>query len=80
MIPDEANNSMAVVTQALEGPPSEGPTGAAVKVLLDIDVFRHGALELSMEDDLWQGLEVLRLQNNRVFFAHVTEKTLEMYE
>ena len=80
MIPDEANNSMAVVTQALEGPPSESPTGASVTVLLDIDVFRHGAIEPLLGDALWHGLDVLRLQKNRMFFAHVTEKTLEMYE
>lgn len=80
IIPDEANNCMTIVTQALEGPPSEGPAGATATVILDIDVFRAGTSDAPRSDEIWTALDTLRGQKNRVFFAHVTERTVEMYE
>jgi uncharacterized protein (TIGR04255 family) len=79
IIPDEAANCVAIVTQALEGPPTEGPVGAFVTVLLDIDVFRTIQIE-SHDEAIWTGLGVLREQKNRMFFEHVTEATVELYE
>lgn len=80
IIPDEAKNCMTIVTQALEEPPIEGPTGTTVTVILDIDVFRQAANEPAMSGRIWEALDVLRAQKNRAFFAYVTEKTVEMYE
>lgn len=79
VVPDAEANCVSVVTQALEGPPSEGPTGSAITVLLDIDVFRSGRCA-SGDDSIWQALSVLRDQKNRMFFGHLMERTVEMYE
>lgn len=79
VIPDEANGSVSVVTQALEGPPSEGAIGATVTILLDIDVFRLARIDSARMDEVWIGLAALREQKNRVFFGHLKEKSVEMF-
>lgn len=79
IIPDEAVNCVSIVTQALEGPPTEGVKGVFVTVLLDIDVFRTTQIS-SGDEAIWIGLEALRDQKNRMFFEHVTETTTELYE
>lgn len=79
IIPDEATNCVAIVTQALEGPPADGVPGKFVTVLLDIDVFRVTQTK-SGDESLWTALRTLRDQKNRMFFGHVTEKTAELYE
>lgn len=79
-IPDVAHNGTTVVTQALEGPPAEGPDGLSVTVILDIDCFRQPGAELALSPSIWNALDSLRDQKNRVFFAHLTEKAVEMYE
>jgi len=65
----------AIVIQALEGPLD--PT--AIQVLLDIDAFREPALP-AQDPALLQGFEQLRELKNQVFFASLTERTVEMYE
>lgn len=79
IIPDEGANCVTIVTQALEGPPTEGGSGVFVTVLLDIDVFRTTQIS-SRDEAIWIGLGALRDQKNRMFFEHVTEKTAELYE
>ena len=79
IIPDLDRDCVSVVTQALEAPPNEGPSGASITVLLDIDVFRSTRVPASA-DDVWQTLDVLRDQKNRMFFEHLTERTVEKYE
>jgi uncharacterized protein (TIGR04255 family) len=69
---------VTIVTQALEGPPSGGGTGAFVTVLLDIDVFRTTQVA-SSDETIWSGLGALRDQKNRMFFEHITETTAELY-
>jgi uncharacterized protein (TIGR04255 family) len=79
IIPDEAANCVSIVTQALEGPATEGTAGAFITVLLDIDVFRNVQID-SRDEAIWTGLGVLRDQKNRMFFEHVTEATVELYQ
>ncbi|WP_206999822.1 hypothetical protein [Trinickia mobilis] len=80
IVPDETAKCTSVVTQAFEGPPSESPSGSSIMVILDIDVFRVTRIDDLAADDIWSGLDVLRDQKNRMFFEHLTEKTVEMYE
>lgn len=51
----------------------------SITVLLDIDVFKAVSLDPSDSQGLWQQLDDLRDQKNRMFFAHVTEKAVEMF-
>lgn len=80
VIPDEARNCVSVVTQALEEPPAQQGGGDSVTVLLDIDVFRPIWIEREQMADVWNCLDELRDQKNRLFFSHLTEKTVEMFE
>jgi len=81
IIPDPAKNCTSAVTQAFDGPPAERPDGSSsITVVLDIDVWRIVRLDASQAGDLWEGLDVLREQKNRIFFEYLTEKTVEMYE
>jgi uncharacterized protein (TIGR04255 family) len=79
VIPDDANNCISIVTQALEDRPSVGDDGASITVLLDVDVFRTTRIESSQMEEVWSGLDALREQKNRMFFEHLTEKTVEMF-
>lgn len=79
-IPIPEAKCFAVVTQALEGPVDSGPTGKAVNVILDIDVFQPDGSQPTHGDSIWETLDVLRGEKNRIFFAYITERTVEMYE
>lgn len=79
IVPDESNNCVSIVTQALEGPPSITGGSASVTILLDIDVFRMVNLQGDRFEEIWAGLDILREQKNRMFFEHLTEKTVEMF-
>jgi len=80
VVPDEAMNCVSVVTQAYEGPPAETPTGPTITVLLDIDVSRIVSLIAEDMREVWNGLDVLRDQKNKMFFGHLTETAVETYE
>ncbi len=80
IIPDDSMNCVSVVTQAFEGSPVQDPTGMFLTIILDIDVFRMTALVRSQGEELWQALDVLRDQKNRMFFEHITEKAARIYE
>jgi uncharacterized protein (TIGR04255 family) len=73
-IDDEQSRASAVVVQALE--PRVDP--GSISILLDIDAFRE--VVLSPDDssipEIFEGLRRLK---NTIFFASITEETLEMY-
>jgi uncharacterized protein (TIGR04255 family) len=54
-------------------PPAEN----LVSVVLDIDVSKMG-LELSTDDEVWNMLELFRLQKNLVFEGCITNNTREL--
>ena len=78
IVPDEENKCTSIITQALEGQ-SVTDDGGSVTVLLDIDVFRVAVFAPECEAAAWSGLDELRHQKNRMFFAHLTEKAMEMF-
>ncbi len=65
----------AILIQALER--SLDPS--TVQVLLDIDAFRESPFPAE-EPSLLQMFEQLRRLKNEIFFASLTERTVEMYE
>lgn len=80
VIPNEENNTISVITQALEGYQTIQSEMSTATVILDIDVFRVVSISCSSFDEIWSALDILRDQKNMVFFEYLTEKTLEMYE
>lgn len=78
VVPDEQARCTSVITQALEGQPTT-LGGGAINLLLDIDVFRPTRIDVGSIDEVWAGLDELRDQKNRMFFAHITERTVEMF-
>lgn len=79
VIPDAERDCMSIVTQALEAPPTTGPSDSSITILLDIDVFRMLRSPVH-SSAVWETLGMLRDQKNRMFFEHLTEKTVEKYE
>jgi uncharacterized protein (TIGR04255 family) len=71
---DSVRNASAILIQALE---ALDPT--TIQILLDIDAFRDVALPPG-DPSLLEVFEQLRSLKNDIFFASVTEKTVEMYE
>jgi len=80
IVPDEISNCTSVITQVLEDKPAVGNDGSSITVLLDIDVFRMTHFVDSNIADVWTGLDELRMQKNRMFFEHLTEKAMEIFE
>lgn len=71
---DPERSTSAIITQAVEA--ALDPT--VTQVLLDIDAFREATI--TPEDPLMpQMFEQLRRLKNDIFFASITEKTVEMY-
>jgi uncharacterized protein (TIGR04255 family) len=75
VIPDPENDCTSIVTQSLE---TLAPMTNYVPILLDIDVSRATEIEASDSERIWQGLDQLRVQKNRMFFAHITDKMVEL--
>lgn len=73
---DDTISAWANVTQSLGGPAS---SEQLVAVLFDVDVFRVEGLSLEF-GVLRPILEALRDFKNRIFFSHLTERTLRLYE
>ncbi len=65
----------AILVQALDAPLDP----SAMQVLLDIDAFREPARPAD-DPSLSEIFEQLRALKNEIFFASVTERTVEMYE
>ncbi len=74
VIPLQDAQSIAIVTQALEAPSTQTES---ITVILDIDVQRPARIDFSDKERLWNEMETLRVEKNRIFFAHITEKLLE---
>ncbi len=72
---DSERGFSAIITQALEVSldPSVSP------ILLDIDAFRESTIPPD-DSSLPLVFEHLRQLKNQIFFASITEKTVEMYE
>lgn len=69
------NAIKATVTQLLQ----EGPVPLEyVPVILDIDVYQSALLPADM-DEAWRLLDDLRAFKNDVFFAQLTEKTVDLF-
>lgn len=73
VVPSAAERAICIVTQA-----SEPPGDQAQPFLLDLDVFKEVSMNPN-DNGLWADLECLRKLKNTIFFASVTEKTLEMF-
>lgn len=80
VMPDPENNCTTAITQALEGLPTLGGGAPKVAILLDIDVFRDTHIDRPSLHEVWTSLDVLRDQKNRVFFEHLTEKAMELFQ
>ncbi|WP_196486203.1 TIGR04255 family protein [Burkholderia cepacia] len=80
IIPDLAADCVSIVTQVLDGDPVTAASGATIMVLLDIEVYRTVRLNGDEAGEIFSALDTLRDQKNRMFFEHLTEKTVEMYE
>ena len=70
------SNELAIVTQASE---TLVANQASIVVVLDIDVFRTWSIPAT-DDLIWACLDRLRDKKNNMFFEHLHEKTVEMYE
>jgi hypothetical protein len=74
-VADEPRDSAAVIVQALE--PQFDPN--VMSLLLDIDAYHE--LSLSPTDqDLLALFQQLRELKNEIFYASITEKSVEMYQ
>ena len=79
VIPDPVSQAVSIVTQALQVAPTFMDGKPVVPVILDIDVFRTGGLPAA-GDEIWGVLDILRDQKNKMFFEHLTEKAVEMFQ
>lgn len=80
VIPDEESRCISVVNQLFEGPSLLSNGQQAISVVLDIDVFRQTDIESLKVDEIFVMLDALREQKNRMFFEHLTEAAVEMFE
>jgi uncharacterized protein (TIGR04255 family) len=80
VIPDQEHDCTSIITQALEDQAIIDEKGTFVVVLLDIDVFRMTQIESNNIEAVWSSLDTLRNQKNRMFFEHLTETTVEMFQ
>ena len=77
VIPSEEDRSeVAVVTQALE---SNSRDQSNISVILDIDIFKIWDIPIS-GSLVWSCLDKLREKKNMIFFEHLQERTVELYE
>ena len=75
VIPLPETQSVAIVTQALDAPLAPADSAS---VILDIDIKRPFVVDVYNQERLWNGLEALRTEKNRIFFSYITEKLLEI--
>lgn len=73
VIPNPEIEATAVISQAFEQIDPK-----FLPIILDIDVFRQK--DLISKDEIWQTFENLRLFKNRIFFASLTNKALELFK
>ncbi|MEE9464118.1 MAG: TIGR04255 family protein [Candidatus Neomarinimicrobiota bacterium] len=75
VIPNEELSAKTIITQSFDGVDQEGKG----VILLDIDVFKEGSFKVD-SDDAWDILESFHDYKNQIFFASVTEQTVEKYK
>lgn len=80
IIPDEKTNSISIVNQLFEGNSEISDGKEVITVVLDIDVFRQVSIDTSRANDIFAVLDVLREQKNKMFFEHLTEQAVEMFQ
>ena len=68
---------MATIAQISQGTNSEN---SALRVSVDIEIVTTCGLHGEDFEGLAEILERQRIYKNEIFFAHLTDKTLEMYE
>ncbi len=78
IIAERTSSSTAIVTQAFEG--SAAAPDSHVPIFLDIDVFRSVNISTTNLADIWPILAELRDFKNAIFFSHLTEKAVELFE
>jgi uncharacterized protein (TIGR04255 family) len=76
VIPDSEKKCTSIVTQVLEEPNQQEMNH--VTVILDIDVFRTVQIQANDSEQIWKALDELRIQKNRMFFGHITDKMVEL--
>lgn len=64
---------VGIITQAVET-----PTGTAVQLVVDLDVYKEVDLEGSSAE-VWNVLDTLRDKKNLLFFSSITERALKSY-
>lgn len=77
VIGDQATGNIAIITQAFEGMDAAAPP--EITVLFDIDAFRPCA-SAPDSDDIWTVLDSLREFKNDIFFKHLTEAAVDLFE
>jgi len=73
VVDDPERDLSAILIEALESPEPD-----TIQVLLDIDAFKQAAFAPG-DPSIGQTFEQLRTLKNQIFFASITEKTVEMY-
>lgn len=74
-IPMDDVNCVCLLNEAIIEPTSP----ESVSVALDIDVFRTENVP-SSEEEIWDFIEALRTQKNKIFEACITDKARELFE
>jgi len=75
---DTVKDRMAAVSQAFEGVQAT-ETADKITVFLDIDAFSQVSMSADSQE-VWDKLDELREFKNNIFFEHLTDKTLELFE
>jgi uncharacterized protein (TIGR04255 family) len=73
ILPLEEIKGKVIVTQTEIEPVSLD----AISIILDIDTFVERDFTLDSQE-IWDVLEILRLEKNKVFEAYITDKTREL--
>lgn len=75
VVHEPGSDIAARITQAIES----GPVEEELPILLDIDVFINKSFSPE-NDDWWDLFAGLRAMKNRIFFASLTTKTVELFQ
>lgn len=75
VVPIKSINGNAVINQTIVNPVIMDTTA----FMLDIDVFMDTALSAN-DPKIWNILEQLRIEKNRIFESSITEKTRELFK
>lgn len=73
---DAGTGVFAATTQVIEGPPETG----GLPFILDIDAYIVKIIRPDADDEISSGFAALREMKNRVFFATLTPRAIEMFK